>query len=200
MNAMNDDWDEEMLNEEVKAEDGEPEGDQDEDAIKQDSGKAHMKGKAKAKPRAAKAKAKAGAGGSSSSVSTCSCPSCENLLKRHSKYCERHKRNYDNMLYQRSRNENEEERKTFDAAMANMVTQAQEVEKFGFDNPGDSKDKKQSLIQWSRFTRQYRQRTEQGAGRGGPGQALHQGKVQEVLHRRGGPHRGGGNILVEDVL
>lgn len=160
MNAMNDDWDEEMLNEEVKAEDGEPERDQDEDAIKQDSGKAHMKGKAKAKPRAAKAKA--GAGGSSSSVSTCSCPSCENLRKGHSKYCERHKRNYDNMLYQRSRNENEEERKAFDAAMANMVTQAQEVEKFGFDNPGDSKYKKQSLIQWSRFTRQYGQRTEQG--------------------------------------
>lgn len=125
-------------------------------------------GQAPASKEGAQAKGKATAKGKSrgrksapAGAASCSCPSCESARKGHSKYCERHKRNYDNMMYQRSRNENEEERKAFDAAMANTISQAQEVERFGIENPGDMKYKRHNLIQWCRFTRQYGQRTEQ---------------------------------------
>ena len=64
------------------------------------------------------------------------------------------------MEYQRAQLENEkppdrEAMEAYDKAMKHPVNQALEVEKFGFDNPGDAKYKRKVLIEWRNFKRKY---------------------------------------------
>lgn len=123
-----------------------------------------QKGRGGGRGRAAAKKGGVGGGrggGKNKEVRPCGCPSCEEPVKGHSKYCERHNRLYQDMEYQRGQCQDEEACAAYVKAMANDTTAALEVEKFGFDNPGDARYKRKTMLEWCRFKRSYGHRVEQ---------------------------------------
>ena len=119
--------------------------------------------KASPKRRAAKAKAegKAAKGKREARATTGSAPcladGCSDPRVSNTKWCKSHKRSYDAMLYQATKEEEQHPGtlEIFKTTMANDYNASMEVAQFAEENPPDKMYAKKKFIDWARFRTVY---------------------------------------------
>ena len=102
------------------------------------------------------------------------------------------------MEYQRSLIQDADAAEAYDTAMADPVSAAMEVEKFGLDNPADNKFEEEVLDRVDPI--QTHLRPTLGDVREGQVQTVHGAGVQHLRNKDSGPLGSRGEVLVEILL